>query len=51
MRGWLIALPLLLAGHGAWAAACQAMSPHGFFGREEEVIAAMAEFITPSAPR
>lgn len=44
---------LLLVDGGAPArsAACQAMSPHGFFGREDEVIAAMAEFITPPAPR
>ncbi|ARJ64840.1 hypothetical protein WV31_03680 [Magnetospirillum sp. ME-1] len=33
------------------SAACQAMSPHGFFGREDEVVAAMAGFMTGSEPR
>ncbi|CUW37325.1 conserved exported protein of unknown function [Magnetospirillum sp. XM-1] len=44
---------LLMVDGGAPArsAACQAMSPHGFFGREDEVVAAMAEFMTHTSPR
>lgn len=44
---------LLMVDGGAPArsAACQAMSPHGFFGREDEVVAAMAEFMIPRASR
>ena len=38
-------------GAPARSAACQAMSPHGFFGREAEVNAAMAEFMKGMKPR
>jgi hypothetical protein len=32
------------------SAVCQAMSPHGFFGKEDEVNAAMAAFMRDSKP-
>lgn len=44
---------LLMVDGGAPArsAACQAMSPHGFFGREDEAVAAMADFMISPASR
>lgn len=38
-------------GAPARSAVCQAMAPHGFFGREAEVNAAMAAFMTQSSSR
>lgn len=43
-------LLLVEGGAPARSGACQAMAPHGFFGREGEVVAAMAAFIMPSVP-
>lgn len=44
-------LLMVEGGAPAKSAACQAMSPHGFFGREDETIAAMAEFMLAQASR
>ncbi|EME70616.1 hypothetical protein H261_07613 [Paramagnetospirillum caucaseum] len=44
-------LLLVEGGAPARSAACQAMSAHGFFGRESEVNAAMAAFMRPAGPR
>lgn len=39
-------LLMVEGGAEARSGACEAMSPHGYFGREQEVVAAMAAFIT-----
>jgi len=45
------ALLLVEGGAEARSRDCEGMAPHGFFGREDLVVAAMAAFIRPSAPR
>lgn len=48
------AMAWISGGAPAKSAACEAMSPHGYFGREDEAVAAIAAFIkgqpTPPAP-